>query len=129
MSKSQTNEPIWRSRPGEMFSATPGTESINDFIHLSEGLSNSFLITTNEGNIVVNTGMAFEAPYHKKNYAQISSAETRYIVLTQGHVDHVGGVDVLRGESTRLVAHSGNAEHQAYDQRLARFRAERSRMR
>ena len=119
-------EPIWKSRPGEMFSATPGTEPINEFIHLSEGLSNSFLITTGEGNIIVNTGMAFEAPYHKQNYAALSSAPTRYIVLTQGHVDHVGGVDFLRDDETEVIAQSGNAEHQAYDRRLARFRGARS---
>ena len=119
-------EPIWKSRPGEMFSATLGTEPINDFIHLSEGLSNSFLITTSDGNIVVNTGMAFEAPYHKKNYAALSSAPLRYIILTQGHVDHVGGVDFLKQDGTRVIAQSGNAEHQAYDRRLARFRGSRS---
>ena len=119
-------EPIWKSRPGEMFSATPGTEPINDFIHLSEGLSNSFLITTSEGNIIVNTGMAFEAPYHEQSYRAISSGPTRYIILTQGHVDHVGGVDRLRDETTQVIAQAGNAEHQAYDRRLARFRGARS---
>jgi len=120
------SEPIWKSRPGEMFSASPGTEAINDFIHLSEGLSNSFLITTEEGDIIVNTGMAFEAPYHKQNYAALSSGPTRYIILTQGHVDHVGGVDFLRDDTTQVIAQSGNAEHQAYDRRLARFRGARS---
>lgn len=119
-------EPLWRSRPGEMFAATLGTEPINDFIHLSEGLSNSFLITTSEGNIVVNTGLSFEAPYHKKNYEALSDAPTRYIILTQGHVDHVGGVDVLRDESTQVIAQAQNPEHQNYDRRLAAFRASRS---
>lgn len=119
-------EPIWKSRPGEMFSATPGTEPINDFIHLSEGLSNSFLITTDEGNIVINTGMAFESPYHKANYDALSDGPIKYIILTQGHVDHVGGVDFIRDETTQLIAQSGNVEHQAYDRRLARFRGSRS---
>jgi alkyl sulfatase BDS1-like metallo-beta-lactamase superfamily hydrolase len=119
-------EPIWKSRPGEMFAATPGTEPINDFIHLSEGLSNSFLITTDEGNIVVNTGMAFESPYHKANYSALSDLPTRYIILTQGHVDHVGGVDFMRDETTQVIAQSGNVEHQAYDRRLMRFRGSRS---
>ena len=119
-------EPIWKSRPGEMFSATPGSEPINDFIHLSEGLSNSFLITTNEGNIVINTGMAFESPYHKANYDALSDLPIRFIILTQGHVDHVGGVDFIRDEGTQLIAQSGNAEHQAYDRRLTRFRGSRS---
>lgn len=120
------SEPIWKSRPGEMISATFGTEPINDFIHFSESLSNSFLITTDEGNIVVNTGMFFEAPYHKKNYEALSDAPTKYIIFTQGHVDHVGGTDFLRQEGTQVIAQSGNAEHQKYDRRLAKFRANRS---
>jgi len=119
-------EPIWRSRPGEMYPASDGTTPINDFIHLSEGLSNSFLITTEEGNIVVNTGMFFEALQHKRNYEAVSSAPTRFIVFTQGHVDHVGGTDALRQPGTQVIAQAGNAEHQAYDARLARFRAARS---
>ncbi|MCA9503684.1 MAG: MBL fold metallo-hydrolase [Myxococcales bacterium] len=119
-------QPVWRSRPGEMVPASEGTQRINDFIHLSEGLSNSFLITTDEGNVVVNTGMFFEAPQHKANYAAISDAPLRYIVFTQGHVDHVGGTDCLREPGTKVIAQAGNPEHQAYDRRLARFRAARS---
>jgi alkyl sulfatase BDS1-like metallo-beta-lactamase superfamily hydrolase len=118
--------PLWKSRPGAPYPASFGTQPINDFIHLSEGLSNSFLITNAEGNVVVNTGMFFEAPYHKKNYAEIDPRPPRYIVLTQGHVDHVGGVDHLRGPGTQVIAQAGNAEHQAYDRRLAPFRAARS---
>ena len=96
-------QPVWRSRPGEMVPASEGTQRINDFIHLSEGLSNSFLITTDEGNVVVNTGMFFEAPQHKANYAAISDAPLRYIVFTQGHVDHVGGTDCLREPGTKVA--------------------------
>ena len=32
-------------------------QKILDFVYLSEGLSNSFLITTPEGRMVINTGM------------------------------------------------------------------------
>jgi alkyl sulfatase BDS1-like metallo-beta-lactamase superfamily hydrolase len=119
-------EPIWRSRPGAPYAATPGVQAINDFIYLSEGLSNCFLLTTNEGRIVINTGMGFEAPVHKANFDSVSTDPLRYIVLTQGHVDHVGGVDFLREEDTEVIAQAGNAEHQAYDARLAPFRASRS---
>jgi len=118
--------PVYRSRPLEPCPATPGAQRINDFIHLSEGLSNVFLVTTAEGNILINTGMALEAPIHKRNFEAISDAPLRYIVLTQGHVDHVGGVDHLREPGTEVVAQAGNAEHQAYDRRLASFRGARS---
>ena len=117
---------LWKSRPGEPYPATRGSQRINDFIHLSEGLSNCFLITTGEGRILVNAGYFHEAPYHKANFDAVSRDETRYIILTQGHVDHVGGVDFLREDGTQVIAHAGNAEHQRYDARLAAFRGARS---
>jgi alkyl sulfatase BDS1-like metallo-beta-lactamase superfamily hydrolase len=120
------SEPLYRSRPGEPYHARLGSQQINDFIYLSEGFSNAFLIVTSEGRIVVNTGMGMEAPIHKRNFDAISTAPTRYIILTQGHVDHVGGVPVFLEEDTDVVAHAGNAEHQTYDARLAPFRGSRS---
>jgi len=124
-----TATPLYRSRPSGFDiqpASQPEARKINDFIYLSEGLSNSYLITTREGRVVVNTGMGFEAPVHKRNYDAIDQRPLRYILLTQGHVDHVGGVDLMREEGTQLVAHARNQAHQADDARIASFRASRS---
>ncbi len=60
--------PIYKSRP-TAFDIKPASQTeaakVGDFVYLSEGLSNSYLISTPEGRIVVNTGMGFEAPVHK----------------------------------------------------------------
>jgi alkyl sulfatase BDS1-like metallo-beta-lactamase superfamily hydrolase len=124
-----TSTPLYRSRPTG-FQIQPASQSeaqkINDFIYLSEGLSNSYLITTPEGRVVINTGMGFEAPIHKRNFDAVDDGPVRYILVTQGHVDHVGGVDVFRGENTQLVAHANNEPHQADDARIAPFRVTRS---
>ena len=124
-----TETPLYRSRPSgfEIQPASqPAAQKINDFIYLSEGLSNSYMITTAEGRIVINTGMGFEAPVHKRNFDAVDSSPLRYILLTQGHVDHVGGVDLMREEGTRLVAQAHNQAHQTDDARIAAFRASRS---
>ena len=52
-----------------------------------------------EGRIVVNTGMGFEAPVHRANYDAVDLSPIRYVILTQGHYDHVGGTDVLSDPS------------------------------
>jgi len=121
--------PLHRSRP-DAFSLLPAThvrrKPINDFIYLSEGNSNAFLVVTREGRVVINTGMGFEAPVHKEWFDSIDRGPVRYIVLTQGHVDHVGGVELFREPGTEIVAHASNASQQAYDARLAAFRARRS---
>ena len=121
--------PLYRSRPSgfEIQPASqPEARKVYDFIYLSEGLSNSYLITTPEGRIVVNTGMGFEAPVHKRNFDAVDGSPVRYILLTQGHVDHVGGVDLFREEGTQLVAQANNEPHQTDDGRIAAFRASRS---
>jgi len=120
------HEPLYKSRPGEPCPAKLGVQQVGDFVYLSEGFSNCFLLTTDEGRIVVNTGMGMEAPIHKRNFDEVSTAPTRYIILTQGHTDHVGGVEFFREEGTEIVAQAGNAEHQSYDRRLAPFRGARS---
>ncbi|MEH6634474.1 MAG: MBL fold metallo-hydrolase [Halioglobus sp.] len=97
---------------------------------MSEGTSNSYLIETSEGSILVNTGMGYEAPVHHQNYQDLSSAgdNIRYVITTQGHVDHVGGVQYFRELNPRLtyIAQAENEEHQTYDERLREFRANRS---
>ena len=121
--------PLYRSRPSgfEIQPASqPHAEKITDNIFLSQGLSNSYLITTNEGRIVINTGMGFEAPIHKRNFDAVDNSPTRYILLTQGHVDHVGGVDLFREEGTELIAQANNQSHQRDDSRISAFRAARS---
>ena len=124
-----SNTPVYRSRPSG-FEIQPASQAearkINDFIYLSEGLSNSYLITTPEGRIVINTGMGFEAPVHKRNFDAIDDGPVRYILLTQGHVDHVGGVDLMRQAGTQVIAQANNPAQQADDARIAAFRASRS---
>ncbi len=121
--------PLYESRPGG-FGIQPASQDaatpINDFIYLSQGLSNSYLIVTPEGRVVINTGMGFEAPVHKRNFDAVDSGPVRYVLLTQGHVDHVGGVDFFLEPGTEIVAQANNAAHQEDDARIARFRASRS---
>jgi alkyl sulfatase BDS1-like metallo-beta-lactamase superfamily hydrolase len=120
--------PIYQSRPVAPHSARFGGERINSFIVMSEGNSNSYLLETPEGNILVNTGMGYEAPVHAANYAELSTGDIRYVITTQGHVDHVGGVQYFRDRNPDLqyIAQAGNAEHQTYDARLQAFRSKRS---
>jgi len=121
--------PLYRNRPGGFQiqpASQPAARRINDFIYLSEGLSNAFLVVTPEGRVVINTGMGFEAPVHKRNFDAVDTGPIRYILLTQGHVDHVGGVDLLREDGTQVVAQANNEAQQSDDALIQPFRASRS---
>jgi alkyl sulfatase BDS1-like metallo-beta-lactamase superfamily hydrolase len=122
-------EPLYRSRPGGFDlqpASMPEAQRINAFVHASHGLSNSYLVSTPEGRVVINTGMGFEAPVHKRNFDAVDPSPTRYILLTQGHVDHVGGVDLFREEGTEVVAQAGNQTYQSEDGLLRAARGRRS---
>ena len=81
-------------------------------------MSSTYLITTDDGRIVVNTGMWFEARTHKRNYDAVTTAPTRYIILTQSHTDHIGGVDTFREDGTQLIAQANITACQADDERI-----------
>jgi alkyl sulfatase BDS1-like metallo-beta-lactamase superfamily hydrolase len=121
-------DPIYKKRPVEPNPAHFGGQRINDFVVLSEAFSNCYLLETSEGNIQLNAGMGIEAPVIQQNFAEFSDSSLKYLILTQGHVDHVGGVGYFREKNPGLevIAQASNPEHQAYDARLAPFRANRS---
>ena len=101
-------------------------EEVAPGVYLSEGLSNSYLVVTSAGRVVINTGMGFEAGHHRRLYDAVDAGPVRYVLLTQGHVDHVGGVDHFRDDGTVVVAQANNAQCQADDARIHRFRVKRS---
>jgi alkyl sulfatase BDS1-like metallo-beta-lactamase superfamily hydrolase len=106
--------------------SAPAALDMGAGIWCSPGMSSTYCITTNDGRIVVNTGMWFEARTHKRNYDAITTAPTRFIVLTQSHTDHIGGVDTFREADTRLIAQQNIDACQADDERIHAFRIRRS---
>jgi len=120
---------LCRTRPGGFEIRPASAEAaipVADGIYLSPGLSNSYLVVTAEGRVVINAGMAFEAPVHKRNYDAIDAGPVRAVILTQGHVDHVGGVSLFVEDGTEVIAQANNAACQDDDARIARFRVMRS---
>jgi alkyl sulfatase BDS1-like metallo-beta-lactamase superfamily hydrolase len=106
--------------------SAPAAIDVGHGIYCSPGMSSAYLITTPDGRIVVNTGMWFEARTHKRNFDAVAGAPTRYIVLTQSHTDHIGGVDTFREPGTELIAQANITACQDDDMRIHGFRIRRS---
>ena len=112
------SEPVYRSRPGADAmrpAAAEKADQIAPGLWCSPGLSNAYLLTTAEGRVIVNTGMGFEGPLHKRLFDAVDAGPVRYILLTQSHVDHVGGVELFREAGTEIVAQANNPVCQADD--------------
>jgi len=98
---------IHRERPGagDLSAATDTpARSLGDGVWMSPGVSNSYAVATDEGRVIVNTGLVFEGPVHRKAFADVAGP-TRAVIVTQGHADHWGGVNSLRDEGTQVVMH------------------------
>jgi alkyl sulfatase BDS1-like metallo-beta-lactamase superfamily hydrolase len=92
-------------------------------IWMSPGTSNAYMVVTDQHRVIVNCGMGFEALTHKKIFDTACPKPTAFIVLTQGHVDHVGGVNTLREPQTVVIAQQNNAICQHDDERIQTIRS------
>jgi alkyl sulfatase BDS1-like metallo-beta-lactamase superfamily hydrolase len=88
--------------------------------------SNTFLVTTSAGNVVIDTSLATAAAAHKQALTAKSSARIAAIVLTHAHADHTGGVNAWRAHDTAIIAHRANRDFVAYQLRLAGFYGQRN---
>ena len=112
-------------RPGRQL-LTPDYEDpahrISDVIFRSGGTTAAYLLLTDGGRVIVNTGLGFEAPHHKRVFDAVRSGPTHHIITTQGHVDHLGGVGLFRDPGTTYIAQENNRACQADDARIQALR-------
>jgi glyoxylase-like metal-dependent hydrolase (beta-lactamase superfamily II) len=95
---------------------------IGDVIFRSGGNTAAYMLLTDNGRVIVNTGMGYEAPHHKRVFDAIRPGPTHYIITTQGHVDHLGGVDLFKEPGAVYVAQANNLACQADDARIRELR-------
>jgi metallo-beta-lactamase class B len=72
-----------------------------------------YLITTSEGNILINSGLAASAPIIKKNIEELGFkvADTKILLTTQAHYDHVGAFAELQQlTGAKMLANAKDAE-------------------
>jgi alkyl sulfatase BDS1-like metallo-beta-lactamase superfamily hydrolase len=94
---------------------------VNDAIYQATGFSNTFLVTTPAGNVIIDTSMGAMAPRHKALLTKVSAAPVKYIILTHGHGDHTSGVAQWTQPGTEIITQKTFPEFLAYQDRLAGY--------
>lgn len=72
-----------------------------------------YLITTSQGNILINTGLASSATQIKSNIEKLGFklSDTKILLTTQAHYDHMGAMAALKKlTGAKLMVDAGDAE-------------------
>jgi glyoxylase-like metal-dependent hydrolase (beta-lactamase superfamily II) len=102
-------------------------EEITPFIFMAKDISNAYLVTTADGDVLVNTGFPTSAQRNKSVFAPARTGPLRYIVLTQSHPDHFGGVPAFKEPDTKVVVERRYVETAAWYDKLRPHGEPRSR--
>lgn len=101
-------------------------ERIADGIFMVKDISNAYLVTTGDGDLMVNTGFLGNGARNKGLFAAHRSGPLRRIVVTQAHADHYGALPDQREAGTQVIVGAGFGETVDYFDRLAPFLGSRS---
>src|SRR6476620_11085739 len=67
--------------------------------------------------------MGFKSHVHRANFDAVDSSPIRYIIVTQGHYDHVGGLGTMRDPATQVIAQANWRQWRDDNDRLVAYRA------
>lgn len=81
--------------------------AITDFVFQANDISNAYLVTTAEGDVMINTGFMDNAERTKRLLTPPRTGPLAFIILTQSHADHFGGVPEFLEEGTQVVGGPG----------------------
>lgn len=95
--------------------------AITDFVFMANDLSNAYLVTTDDGDVMINSGFVDNAARTEGLLKPHRTGPLRYIFLTQSHADHFGGVPTFREHDTKVVGGPGFNEAAAEMKALQPF--------
>lgn len=85
----------------------------------SRGVGNSYLITTDDGDVLVNAGMLGDAYRGRELFTAVSKNPIRTIILTQSHANQYGGLEVFKTTDNVVMAHRLYPQERAINQALS----------
>ncbi len=112
------------SGPGQLLQLgrdqTQATQ-VHDSIYMAFGFGNTYMVTTSEGNVIIDTSLRPNGALHKQLLKAANAGPVKYIILTHGHEDHRGSVELWKEDGTEIIAQRNYVEFLHYMDRLKGF--------
>src|SRR5512143_3720500 len=83
---------------------------VNEAINLVQGFGNTFMLTTREGSVIIDTSSVLHARKHHELLTAGNASPIKYIILTHGHGDHTGGIPLWKEPGTQIIAQKNHVE-------------------
>jgi alkyl sulfatase BDS1-like metallo-beta-lactamase superfamily hydrolase len=96
-------------------------------IYMSRDVSNVYRVLTPAGDVLVNTGISYNAAQNQSRLSAISSQPIRKIIFTQSHEDHIGGWHTFNAPGVETIVQANYAHVRGYWGGLRTVMARRSR--
>jgi alkyl sulfatase BDS1-like metallo-beta-lactamase superfamily hydrolase len=96
-------------------------------IYMSRDISNAYRVLTPEGDVLVNTGIVFNAEENFRRLSAVSRNPVKKIFFTQSHDDHIGGWRWFNTPGTETIAQANFAHVRRYWRGLGPVMTRRSR--
>lgn len=88
---------------------------ISGGIWQATGVGNAHVITTSEGAVMFDTGLATQVPKQMKVLNEaVPDLDVSHIIVSHSHADHSGGVKFWQEEGIEIIAHAEFLEEQRY---------------
>jgi glyoxylase-like metal-dependent hydrolase (beta-lactamase superfamily II) len=88
-------------------------------VYESRGVGNSYLLTTPEGDVLVNAGALGDAQRGRELFRAVSRHDIRFIVLTQSHANQYGGLEVYKTPDNLVIAQRTYPDDRRYSEALS----------
>jgi alkyl sulfatase BDS1-like metallo-beta-lactamase superfamily hydrolase len=83
-------------------------------IFMSRCISNLYRVVTRDGDVLINTGIVFNAAENHRRLSAVSANPIAKIIFTQSHDDHIGGWRSFNQPGTETIAQANFAYVRGY---------------
>jgi glyoxylase-like metal-dependent hydrolase (beta-lactamase superfamily II) len=124
MEKAQMTQPDQRVPIDDLVNAGEAQSAAIEIapgIFMSKDVSNVYLVKTEDGDILINAGSSKAAERHKTLFEAAGAGRQAYVIITQSHGDHYGGLAKLKSPDAKLIVQARYPDGVDYRRKLSGF--------